>query len=382
MLATAASCSAVTPTSSRRTLDSVPAPAHRAVPPDERVEMLTRRLTEGAEQQAATSQVLEVIGRSVFELQPVFETVLRHAVRLCNADAGLVYQTDGDVYRLAFVLGGSDEYQEFAARNPIGQGPGTLVGRAALERQPVQIADVLADPNYEWHEGQRLGGYRTLLGVPMLAGDRVLGVITLGREAVDPFDDRTIKLVTTFAAQGAIAIRNVHLFRELQALGEIGQAITSSLDLDEVLTTIVTRAVQLSGTEGGSIFEFDPATSEFHVRTCYGTADELVKALQATRIHLDETFVGRAAASGEPQQPADLELVPSDPHIDELRRAGWRSLVAIPLLREQEILGALIVRGQVPGAVSEHTVALLETLASQSAVAIHNARVFRELEVK
>jgi len=340
--------------------------------------------------------VLEVIGRSAFELQPVFETVVRHAVRLCGADLGLIHQLDGDVYRLAFVLGGSQEYRDFAAHNPIGQGPGTLVGRVGLERHTVQIPDVLADPGYQWHEGQRLGGFRTVLGVPMLAGERVVGVIVLCREEVDPFGERTIDLVTTFAAQGAIAIQNVHLFQELQsrerelarrveelrALGEISQAVSSSLDLDEVLTTIVTRAVQLSGTEGGSIFEFDHATGQFHVRTCYGTSDELVQALEAARIHLDETFVGRAAASGEPRQAPDLDLEAPDPHIDELRRAGWRSLVAVPLLREQEIIGALIVRRQVPGAVSERTVDLLETVASQSAVAIHNARVFRELEAK
>jgi len=377
-------------------MDSLSAHPTDEVPLDEQIEILTRNLAEATEQQTATSQVLEVIGRSAFELQPVFETVVRHAVRLCGADAGLIYQTEGDIYRLAFVLGGTKEYREFAARNPIGQGTGTLVGRVGLEQRTVQIPDVLADPDYKWHEGQRLGGFRSLLGVPMLADHRVLGVITLGRKEVDPFGDRTIDLVTTFAAQGAIAIQNVHLFQELQrrerelarsvdelsALGEIGQAISSSLDLDEVLTTIVTRAVQLSGTEGGSIFEFDPATREFQIRTCYGTSEELVEALRATRIHLDETFVGRAAAAGEPRQAADLELEAPDPHINELLRAGWRSLVAIPLLREDEILGALIVRRRRPGAVSERTVDLLETVASQSAVAIHNARVFRELEVK
>ena len=363
---------------------------------DRRITDLRRYLAEAREQQSATSRILEVIGGSAFELEPVFETVVRHAVRLCGADAGLIHQLDGDLYRLAYLLGGSDEYRREAENHLIGQGLGTLVGRVGLERQIVQIDDVLADPDYQWRQGQQLGGFRTLLGVPMLAGDRVIGVVTLWREAVDPFDERTIGLATTFAAQGAIAMQNVQLFRELQqrgeelahsvdelrALGEISQAVSSSLDLDEVLTTIVTRAVELSQTEGGSIFELDHTTQQFQVRTCYGTSAELVEALRTTRIHLDETFMGRAATSRQPQQAPDLDLEPPDPHIDQLRRAGWRSMLAVPLLWERDIIGALIVRSKVPGAISKHTADLLETLANQSAVAIRNARLFRELEDK
>ena len=150
---------------------------------------------------------------------------------------------------------------------------------------------------------------------------------------------------------------------ELRALGEISQAVSSSLDLDEVLTTIVARAVQLSGTEGGSIFEFDQATQLFHVRTCFGTEPELVAALRATRIHLDETFVGRAAASGEPQSAPDLAEEPRDPHIERLASAGWRSMLVVPLRWEQEIIGALLVRRRVTGAFAERTAELLETLA-------------------
>jgi signal transduction histidine kinase/DNA-binding response OmpR family regulator len=232
--------------------------------------------------------------------------------------------------------------------------------------------------------------------VPMVADDRVLGVIALWRSLVDPFDQQTIELMTTFAAQGVIAIQNVQLFQdlqersselarsvdELQALGEVSQAVSSSLDLDEVLTTIVTRAVQLSGADGGSIFEFEPATSGFVLRTCFGTSEELVQALRGIRIGLEDTFVGAAAAGGEVRQAADLDLEPRDPHIDELRRHGWRSMMAVPLRRADEIIGALIVRRTVKGGFPERTVGLLETLASQSVVAIHNARVYRELEKK
>ena len=356
----------------------------------DRVARLESELAEAIEQQTATSQVLEVIGRSDFRLERVFETVVRHAVRLCRADCGYVYQLEGDVFRIAFIVGGSQQYREYMERHPVKQGPETLVGRVALERRIVQIPDVLADPVYRWPTGRDLGGYRTMLGAPMLVGDRVVGVLVLWRLEVDPFGDRTIDLLTTFAAQAAIAIRNVSLFQdltrsvdELRALGEISQAVSSSLDLDEVLTTIVTRAVELSGTEGGSIFEFDQATQLFHLRTCFGTERKLVTALRATRIHIDETFLGRAVASGEPQAASDLSLDASDPHIERLASAGWRSMLVVPLRWEQEeIIGALVVRRRVPGAFSAGTAELLETLASQSAVAIHNARVFRQLEEK
>jgi signal transduction histidine kinase/CheY-like chemotaxis protein len=186
---------------------------------DERIEQLERALAEARERQSAADQVLELIGRSTFELEPVFETVLEQAVRLCHADAGQVYVLDEDVYRLALAIGGPQAYRDYLAGVPIARGGGTLVGRVGLERRPVQIPDVLADPDYEMHEARELGGFRTMLGVPMLAGDKVIGVITLWREHVDEFGDRTLALISTFAAQGAIAIQNVQLFRELEVAG-------------------------------------------------------------------------------------------------------------------------------------------------------------------
>jgi signal transduction histidine kinase/CheY-like chemotaxis protein len=365
----------------------VSAQSEPAVTSDERVAQLLADLAQANEQQAATNQVLEVIGRSDFRLEPVFETVVRHAVRLSRADCGYVYQPDGDLYRIAFILGGSPEYRDYMERHPVPQGPETLVGRVGLERRIVQIPDVLADPVYRFPVGRELGGYRTMLGAPMLVGDRVVGVLQLWRLEVDPFGDRTIELLTTLAAQAAIAIQNVELFQqltrsaqELRALGEISQAVSSSLDLDEVLHTIVARAAMVSGTEGGSIFEYDEATRLFHLRTCFGTERPLVERLEATRIHIDETFLGRASASGEPHQIPDLASEPPDPHLDALVRAGWRSLLVVPLLWEQGIIGALAVRRRTTGSFSTRTAELLETLASQSAVAIHNARVFSELQ--
>jgi signal transduction histidine kinase/CheY-like chemotaxis protein len=365
-------------------------------PAEERIQQLERDLAEAIERERAAGQVLEAIRRSAFELEPVFEAVLQQAVRLCAADAGLIYVLHDDVYRMAFALGGSKEYRDYVQGIPIVRGHGTVVGRVGLTQSTVHLRDVLADPDYEFRHARELGAFRTMLGVPMVVDGRVVGVIILWREEVEAFEERTIDLVTTFAAQGAIAIRNVQLFQEVQrrerelgqsvdelhALGETSQAVSSTLDLQEVLTTIVTRAVELSGTDGGSIFEFDSAARRFRLRTCYGTSEELERTLRATVIELDETFIGRAAAAGEAHQAPDLEQETPDPHIDALRRAGWRSLLAVPLLREQEIIGMLVVRRTVPGRFRESTTDLMETLASQSAVAIHHARLFRELEEK
>jgi signal transduction histidine kinase/CheY-like chemotaxis protein len=357
---------------------------------------LSRDLADAVERETATSEVLQAIGRSAGSLEPVFETVVHHAVRLCAADAGMVFRLDEDGYRLAFGVGGPPAYRRYIEEHPVPHGPGTLVGRVELERNAVQIPDAAADPGYEWREALAIAGFRTMLGVPMIVDGTVVGVIVVWRSAVDPFDEQTVTLVTTFAAQGELAIRNVQLFRklqersaqlaqsvdELEALGEISQAVGSSLDLDEVLTTIVTRAAELSGADGGSIFEFEPDAARFVLRTCAGTGDELLADLRRLRIGLDETFVGEAAARGEVRQSPDLDAEPADPYVDTLRRHGWRSMVAVPLRREQEIIGALVVRRRAPFTLPDATVDLLETLASQSVVAIHNARVYGQLEQK
>src|SRR4051794_21112110 len=183
---------------------------------EDRIAELERDLAEANDRLAATGQVLEVLGRCAFELEPVFETVLGQAVRLCHADAGQIYVREGDVYRLGIALGASQAYRDYLASAPIQTGPGTIVGRVGLERRPVQIRDAQADPRYTMRRALELGGQRTMLGVPMLEAERVLGVIVLWRETVDPFDRRTVELVTTFAAQGAVAIQNVQTARELE----------------------------------------------------------------------------------------------------------------------------------------------------------------------
>src|SRR4051812_2715514 len=157
----------------------------------ERIAELERDLAEALERQSAADRVLEVLGRSAFELEPVFETVLQQAVRLCRADAGLIYVLDGDVYRVAVTLGASQAYRDYITSVPLQAGSGGIVGRVGSERQTVQIRDAETDPRYTMARARELGGFHTMLGVPMLADDRVLGVIVLWRQAIAPFDDRT-----------------------------------------------------------------------------------------------------------------------------------------------------------------------------------------------
>ena len=357
---------------------------------------LRRDLAEAKAQLAATSEVLTALGRSAPDLDAVLGTVVGWAQRLCRADVAQIHLVEGEVLTLARSTGLSDEGVAYMALHPVGRDRTSLIGRVGLYAQPQQITDVLTDTDYGRLDFQRLAGLRTVLGVPMVLDGDMVGVLLVWRTEVDPFGDRETEVLTTFAAQATIAIRQVALLQtlearqqelaqkihQLEALGEVGQAVSSSLDLDEVLTTIVTHAVQLSGTDGGSILEFDEPVEEFRVRTAYGTSDELLERLQTTRIGRDATLVGRAATEGRPLQVPDLRDVPLDPHLQCLFEAGWQSLVAVPMLREGRIVGALVVRRRKPGGFSEETCDLLETFASQSSLAILNARLFGELERK
>src|SRR5262245_11312850 len=358
------------------------------------IDRLGDELAEVREQLAATSEVLAVIGRSASDLHAVLETVVESARSLCGAVAGQVFLVDGDRYRFAYGSGLRPEYWEFVANTPLVLDRRTLVGRVALDRRATRITDVLADPDYGLMDAQRVAGYRTMVGVPMLLEGEVVGVLSVWRTQVDPFSDRAVEVLTTFAAQAALAVRTVDLVRtlesrtdelgrkvtQLEALGAVGQAESLSLNLTEVLNTIVTQAVQLSGTDGGSIYVFDEDAREFRIETVHGTDPETFEALRHTRIGLDDTFLGKAARRGRSQKLPDLREVPLDPYLSVLAEGGWRSLVAVPMLREGRIVGAMVVRRHTPWQIPQEICDLLETFASQSALALINAKLYRQLE--
>jgi signal transduction histidine kinase len=219
------------------------------------------------------------------------------------------------------------------------------------------------------------------------------------RLEVRPFSDKQIDLLKTFADQAVIAIENVRLFQELQertrelvksveemkALGEVGQAVSSSLDLETVLETIVARAVELAGTDCGVIYEFDEMAQEFNLRASYRMEAEAVEVLKAARIRLGEGATGQAASTRAPVQILDTSEE-RERAVSRVRpvlnRLGYRSLLTVPILREQQIMGGLTVWRRQVGEFEAEVVNLLQTFATQSALAIHNARLFREIEEK
>jgi signal transduction histidine kinase/mRNA-degrading endonuclease HigB of HigAB toxin-antitoxin module len=177
---------------------------------------LLNELRESLQQQTATADVLKVISRSTFDLQTVLDTLVKSAMRLCRADNVVIFLQEGKNYRLTANYGYSPEYEDFMRRHPITPGRGTIAGRTVLECKPVHISDILADPDYTMVNAQKLGGFRTMLGVPLLRDGMPIGVMTLLRNTVQPFSDKEIDLATTFADQAVIAIENVRLFDEIQ----------------------------------------------------------------------------------------------------------------------------------------------------------------------
>src|SRR4029077_163662 len=239
-----------------------------------------------------------------------------------------------------------------------------------------------------------LAGVRSLVMVPMLKESRLIGVIGVYRQEVRPFTDKQIELVQSFASQAVIAIENTRLLtelrhrtddlgrsvNELRALGEVSQAVNSTLDLETVLSTIVAKAVQLSGTEAGAIYVFNEVQRELHLRATYGMDQELIDALARQRIGLDETTVAQALAEGDPVQIADLKQQPSSAVYEIILHAGFRAVLVAPLLRGEEIVGLLVVRRRTPGTFPQNTIDLIKTFAAQSAVAIENARLFKNVQ--
>src|SRR5262247_2399071 len=238
-------------------------------------------------------------------------------------------------------------------------------------------------------------GARSLLGVPMLKENELVGAIAIFRQEVRPFSDKQIDLVTNFASQAVIAIENVRLLtelrarteelgqsvEELRALGEVTQAVNSTLDLQTVLSTIVAKAVQLSDTEAGSIYVHDETQQEFQLQANYGMSDDLIAALKDH--HLDISgAVAQAAKQAEPVQVPDMRAEQPNPANDLMLREGYRARLLVPLLRFHEVMGALVVRRKSPGEFSKNTIDLLRTFAAQSVLAIQNARLFQEIEEK
>jgi signal transduction histidine kinase/CheY-like chemotaxis protein len=363
---------------------------------EQKVEQRTQALSRSLEQQTAISELLKTMSRVMFDLQPVLDALIEKAAKLCHASSGFVYKFDENVLQMAASYNASTDFKAFRRNDPHRPNRGSGTGRVLLEGRVVHIPDVLADPEYKLTESQKMERYRTLLCVPLLREGKIIGTMSLWRPEVEPFTQEEIDLVSTFADQAVIAIENVRLLQELQqrtqeltrsvgelrALGNVVQAVNSSLDLREVLVTIVTHAVQLSGAKEGTIYEYDETAEVFEPRANYGASAAMIEALRESKIRLGDTTVGQCAERREPIQLTDVEKGTGYRLRDLLMREGIRSSLAVPLLRENRVIGALAIRRAVPGEFPQPVVHLLQTFAAQSVIAIQNARLFREIHDK
>ncbi len=368
---------------------------------EKKVEDRTRELTESLEQQTATSEVLRVISSSPGDLGPVFQSILANATRICAAHIGILFRYRDGEYKAVSMLGVTPSYAEYLNSGPIRPSPATGLGRLASTKETVHIVDTLAEDAYFEREPLRvatveLGRARSLVNVPMLKEGELIGAIGIYRQEVRPFTDTQIELVTNFASQAVIAIENVRLLNELRtrttelarsveelrALGEVSQTVNSTLDLETVLSAIVTKAVQLSDTDAGAIYDYEEARGEFSLRSTYGMDEGLIAAIRERHIRIGDPGVGQAVLQRAPVQIADVRSEPASELLDVVVRAGYRALLIIPLLGADQIIGALVVRRKAPGAFSKNTVNLLQTFAAQSVLAIQNARLFSEIGEK
>src|SRR4029450_2711179 len=356
---------------------------------------------EALEQQTATSEILRVISQSPSDVQPVFDTILRSAVRLCDGFYSGLSLGEGEM--LHFRASHNIPSQGLEAMKrvyPLSVRDGSTGStRAVRDCCVVHVRDLQEDPDISEGGRQRASaiGQRTWVGVPMLREGIAIGVLAVARAEVKPFSEREIALLQTFADQAVIAIENVRLFKELEArthdltrsvgelraLGEVGQAISSTLDLQTVLSTIVARATQLSGTDAGGVYEYDAQREGFLPRAREHLETEIIETMLATRVRKGEGATGRLAEVQEPIQLADILAAPAESRVrGVLVRAGDRALLALPLVCEDRLIGGLTVIRKSTGGFAPEVIDLLRTFATQSALAIHNARLFQEIADK
>jgi two-component system, NtrC family, sensor kinase len=364
------------------------------------LETRNKEITEALEQQTATGEILRVISSSTTDIQPVFDAIAHSAKRLCDGEFSAVLRLDGELIRLVGHYGVSPEDMAVWERAfPMSPDRRTAIGRAILDRMAAHIPDLQADREFGYLTVSETVGYRSIVAVPMLFKGKSIGGVVVSRSQPEPFPDRQIELLRTFADQAVIAIENVRLFQELEtrnrevtealeqltALGEVGQAVSSTLDFETVLETIVSRAVQISASYSGIIYEFDVATRSFHARASHRISPEHLAALKAAPIRLGEGAVGRAGVTREPVEVIDVqsEGQPVAPQVrQQLEQEGLRALLAVPLVREERLLGGLVIVRREAGAFSPADVDLCTTFAAQSALAIQNVRLFHEIEEK
>jgi GAF domain-containing protein/signal transduction histidine kinase len=362
----------------------------------------TDDLSESLQQQTATADVLKVISRSAFDLQTVLDTLTRSAARLCNADMATISRGDSSGFFHVTNYNFPPDWVDFAKSAPLQPGRGSIVGRALLEGRTVQVADVLAEPEYAYHEQQKKAGYRTFLAVPIQREGHAIGVFSLCRRIIEPFTDKQIELVTTFADQAVIAIENVRLFDEVQART---RELQESLEY-QTATADVLNVISRSTTNAQPVFDAIANSAARLFAPCETTL---------TTVHDGQFHWGATASLGRPVEaiervksiyplPFDIEGSPSARAVQERRiieipdasapdtpestrraqSAGeFRSITFVPLLRDGVGIGTIILTHPEAGfKLSPKQLALVQTFADQAVIAIENARLFDEVQAK
>ena len=350
----------------------------------EEVQARTRELTESLEYQTATGEILRVISSSPTDIKPVFDTISTNALRLCGASFSAVLLFDGEFIRLESPHNLSDPVALEALRRafPRRPHPGGATDRAILTGSVVHIPDVGEDPAYQHRELALATNYRSILSVPMLRERQTVGAITVAATVPGAFSQRQVELLQTFADQAVIAIENTRLFEEVTALGEVGRAVSSTLDLNVVLKTIVERAVELSHTDAGSIYYYRRDVGKFELGETTGLDDAAIGRFRTLDIAVGQTGLGEAIAKGQPLQVADISNRASNALRDAALEAGFRAALIVPLLGSEDPLGALVLQRRRPGEFPEAVVSLMQAFADQSAIALENARLFEEIAQK
>jgi GAF domain-containing protein len=345
---------------------------------------------EALDQQTATADVLKVISRSTFDLQAVLDTLVDSAAHLCEADSATIHRPEGHAYPYVASHGLSREYDEYMRERPIVPGRGTVLGRAVTEGKPIQVPDVTADPEYTLTEGQRLGGFRTVLGVPLMREGTSIGIIMLTRNTVRPFSDKQIELASTFADQAAIAIENVRLFNETQealerqtATSEVLKVISSSPgELEPVFQAMLENATRICQAQFGTLNLRDGDAFR-NVALHNPPPQYAMRRGQAIHPH-PESGLGYVARTKQIAHIDDLRT--TQPYLEGNKAvvaladlAGGRTVLIVPMLKDGELIGAITIFRQEVRRFSEKQIELLQNFASQAVIAIENTRLLNEL---